>query len=132
MLTTTEYQRLASEYKRIAASQGSTLITLSQMVLGPGVGSWDDEALIQGVRRLLNNQAPALPKAPKRISINEDLKSATEWKIKADEVKQKFDDLADQVIEEIGKWNPRSQPWDDAAEERCHCDLCRGLREDNL
>ena len=132
MLTTTEYQRLASEYKRIAASQGSTLITLSQMVLGPGVGSWDDEALIQGVRRLLNNQAPALPKAPKRISINENLKSATESKIKADEMKQKFDDLADQVIEEIGKWNPRSQPWNDAAEERCHCDLCRGLREDNL
>ena len=120
-----------TEYKRIAASQGLTLLSLSEMVLGAGA-YWSDEALIQGVRRLLNNQAPPLPKPPKRISINEDLKSATEWKIKADEAKQKFDDLADQVIEEIGKWNPRSQPWDFGGEDQCHCDLCRDLREDNL
>ena len=120
-----------TEYKRLAASQGLTLVTLSEMVLGAGA-YWSDEALIQGVRRLLNNQAPPLPKPPKRISINEDLKSATEWKIKADEAKQKFDDLADQVIEEIGKWNPRSQPWDFGGEDQCHCDLCRDLREDNL
>jgi hypothetical protein len=47
-------------------------------------------------------------------------------------MKQKFGDLTDQVIEEIGKWNPRSQPWDEAEEGRCHCDLCCGLREDKL
>jgi hypothetical protein len=120
-----------TEYKRLAASQGLTLVTLSEMVLGAGA-YWSDEALIRGVRQLLLNQVPPLPKAPKRVSLPGDLKTATEWKIKADEAKQKFDDLADQVIEEIGKWNPRSQPWDEAEEERCHCDLCCGLREDNL
>ena len=120
-----------TEYKRLAASQGLTLVTLSEMVLGAGA-YWSDEALIRGVRQLLLNQVPPLPKAPKRVSLPGDLKTATEWKIKADEAKQKFDDLADQVIEEIGKWNPRSQPWDEAEEGRCHCDLCCGLREDKL
>jgi hypothetical protein len=49
-----------------------------------------------------------------------------------EEAKQKFDDLADQVIDEIGKWNPQSQSWNDATEERCHCDLCRDIRSDEL
>lgn len=119
-----------TEYKRLAASQGLTLVTLSEMVLGAGA-YWSDEALIRGVRQLLLNQVPPLPKAPKRVSINEDLKSVTERKIKADEMKQKFDDLADLVIEEIGKWNPRSQPGDFGGEEQCHCDCCHD-REDEL
>jgi len=90
------------------------------MVLGAGA-YWSDEALIRGVSRLLLNQATPLPKAPKRVDLT-----------KAEEAKQKFDNLADQVIEEIGKCNPQSVPWDFGGEERCYCDLCRDVREDEL
>jgi len=110
-----------TQYKRLAASQGLTLVTLSEMVLGAGA-YWSDEALIRGVSRLLLNQVPPLPKAPKRVDLT-----------KAEEAKQKFDNLAVQVIEEIGKWNPElGQPWNDANEEQCHCDLCRDIRSDEL
>lgn len=110
-----------TQYKRLAASQGLTLLSLSEMVLGAGA-YWSDEALIRGVRHLILNQATPLPKGPKRVDL-----------AKAEEAKQKFDNLADQVIEEFArKWNPQSQPWNDAAEERCHCDLCRDVREDEL
>jgi hypothetical protein len=115
-----------TQYKRLAASQGLTLLSLSEMVLGAGA-YWSDEALIRGVRQLLLNQAPPLPKAPKRVSLTD----ATVF-AKAAEAKQKFDNLADQVIDEIGKWNPQSQPWDFGGEERCHCDLCRDIRSDEL
>jgi len=110
-----------TQYKRLAASQGLTLVTLSEMVLGAGA-YWSDEALIRGVSRLLLNQVPPLPKAPNRVDLT-----------KAEEAKQKFDNLAVQVIEEIGKWNPElGQPGNDANEEQCHCDLCRDIRSDEL